>query len=249
MQRQNLSVPLAAAEVLSAPFDVGREDGEEGPGDEASMSSSFGQDPAFEHPLDFSDSDVEMASEEQSQPVHHAEARPQATAPIILQVPPTGRDGPASQAGHTSDQAASSSSPATLAGPSQFSIPAEMRQFAETINACPANKRLYRLPKRTWLKKQGLGDVAMRHGTLKRSSTLMEYVGDTRLFSHRMWAYLLFAGKAVPRGGDSYEKLYREAYGITGDDEDDEESGDGSDGGDGDGEESEGGSEYEVSGE
>ena len=71
----------------------------------------------------------------------------------------------------------------------------------------------------------------------------MQFVGDTRLFSHRVWAYLLFAGKAAPRGDASFERRYREEYGITENGDEDEESGDHSDDGDGDDERSEGGSE------
>ncbi|KAK8221844.1 hypothetical protein M8818_000009 [Zalaria obscura] len=82
---------------------------------------------------------------------------------------------------------------------------------ANTINACPERQQVLGLPKRSWLVRT-LGSVTKRHDrtpwTAGDSRTRL--TGKGRLFSERVWAWLLLPGKPLPQGKGSCDLTHKQ---------------------------------------
>lgn len=86
----------------------------------------------------------------------------------------------------------------------------------DQIKSCPPSFLVFGLPTRSWIKTQKIPYIIARYSVLRpaKNSPITRFIGDTRLFDHRTWAYLLFGGRAE-EGRAGYEDEYDRTYGSV----------------------------------
>lgn len=90
----------------------------------------------------------------------------------------------------------------------QPAIPADLTKIASIVNACPDSHRRYGLPLRSWMHTTVPGLLDGRIRALRKTHAMNEHIGDLRLFSHRMWAWICYTGPATQPGQGKYESTY-----------------------------------------
>lgn len=94
-------------------------------------------------------------------------------------------------------------------------ITAGVQAVADAINACPADNRVLGLPTRKWLARQSIPGVLVRYSVFSRvDNAVIQHVGDVRLFSQRLWAFMLYRGAAMVDGEGDYEAKYEKEFGA-----------------------------------
>ncbi|KAF1351969.1 hypothetical protein BDV97DRAFT_397029 [Delphinella strobiligena] len=94
-------------------------------------------------------------------------------------------------------------------------ITAEVQAVTDAINACPADNRVLGLPTRKWLARQSIPGVRVRWSVFSRTdNAIIQHVGDGRLFSQRLWAFMLHRGAAKVDGEGDYEAKYEREFGA-----------------------------------
>lgn len=98
---------------------------------------------------------------------------------------------------------------------SEPGIPTALVTIANVINACPDTDRRLGLPLRSWMHSKVPGVLDCRNRILRKTHPLAQHVGDLRLFSHRMWAWICYPGPAAEPGEGRYEATYNARFTVS----------------------------------